>query len=216
MRPLPESPLTIAYGGGVDSTAMLVGLVERGIPWQLALMADTGAEKSATYAYLPTINAWIRSKGLPEVQIVRYVPKIAPYTTLEGECAKNATLPSLAFGMKSCSLKWKKEPQDDYKETWSPAIEAWSGGQKIVTAVGLDAGKADSRRACKYWGAVKEKGKVRGLGPEREHIGTRSATGAGTASGASRRSRRPVSRSRRSPRASSVRRCTRRRSRTST
>jgi len=151
-----NSPLTVAYGAGVDSTAMLVGFVQRGIRWNLALFADPGSEWPETYAYLKTINAWIRERGFPEIVTVRYVPKKAPYSTLEGELAKNATLPSMAFGWKSCSMKWKLEPQNAYKESWPPAIAAWAAGKKVVTAVGLDAGKSDSRRACRYWGAAQE------------------------------------------------------------
>jgi len=170
MRPLPDSPLTVAYGGGVDSTAMLVGFVQRGIRWDLALFADPGSEWPETYAYLKTINAWVRERGLPEVVTVRYTPPIAPYSTLEGELMKNQTLPSLAFGRKSCSFKWKKVPQDAYKKSWEPAIASWARGEKIITAVGLDAGKADTRRACKYWGATKERDQWRGLSPDEEQI----------------------------------------------
>lgn len=167
-RPLPRSPLTVAYGMGVDSTAMLVGFAARDMRPDLILFADTGAEKDATYAYLPIIQAWLASAGFPPVTVVRYVPTRAPYTSLEGECLANQTLPSLAFGMKSCSLKWKLDPQNRYKLTWEPALEAWARGEKVVTAVGLDNGKADTRRACKYWGTAVEDTRYETWHPLRE------------------------------------------------
>ena len=38
-------PLVVHYGAGVDSTAMLVGMAQRGITPDLILFADVGAEK---------------------------------------------------------------------------------------------------------------------------------------------------------------------------
>jgi hypothetical protein len=52
-----RSPLAIAYGVGVDSTAMLVGYAARGIRPDLILFSDVGAEKEGTYEYLPIIGA---------------------------------------------------------------------------------------------------------------------------------------------------------------
>ena len=41
----------VSYGGGVNSTALLVGLHQHRIPVDLILFADTGAEHPHTYAY---------------------------------------------------------------------------------------------------------------------------------------------------------------------
>lgn len=145
-----REPLVVAYGMGVDSTAMLVGLRERGIRPDLILFADTGSEKPETYAYLPTINAWLRSVGFPEVEVVRYVPQRPRngfYDSLHTNCLVNETLPSLAFGYGKCSLKWKREPQDKRVRAWEPAREAWAAGLKVVKAIGYDNGPADARRA---------------------------------------------------------------------
>ena len=46
----------ISYGGGVDSTAMLVGLYQRGVPVDLILFADTGGKLPETCAYLPVMD----------------------------------------------------------------------------------------------------------------------------------------------------------------
>ena len=42
----------VSYGGGVNSTALLIGLHQHRIPVDLILFADTGAEHPHTYAYL--------------------------------------------------------------------------------------------------------------------------------------------------------------------
>lgn len=47
----------------------------------------------------------------PHIEVCRATPKpTTPYTDLYGNCVANETLPSLAFGMKSCSIKWKQVP----------------------------------------------------------------------------------------------------------
>ena len=49
----------VSYGGGANSTALLIGLHQHRIPVDLILFADTGAEHPHTYAYLDVINATI-------------------------------------------------------------------------------------------------------------------------------------------------------------
>jgi hypothetical protein len=70
----------------------------------------------------------------------------AVYDTLEGQCLHTKTLPSLAYGGKSCSLKFKRRCQDIFVRGWRPAQECWQQGRKVVKAIGYDAGPADSRR----------------------------------------------------------------------
>ncbi len=145
-------PLVVAYGMGVDSTAMLVGMWQRGVRPDLILFADTGSEKPETIAYLPVINAWLRSIGFPEVEVVRYVPqrfKHGAYSSLHENCLVNETLPSITFGRKSCSLKWKRAPQDARVSGWQPARDAWAAGLKVIKAIGYDAGPIDGKRAWK-------------------------------------------------------------------
>jgi 3'-phosphoadenosine 5'-phosphosulfate sulfotransferase (PAPS reductase)/FAD synthetase len=42
----------VGYGGGTNSTAMLIGLYHKGIPVDLILFSDTGGEQPHTYEYL--------------------------------------------------------------------------------------------------------------------------------------------------------------------
>ena len=107
-RPHPDWPLVIAYGLGVNSTAMLVEFAKRGIRPDLILFADTGGEKPETYAYLGVVRPFLKRVGFPEMITVRYRPVRAAYSTLEGQCLHTGTLPSLAYGGKSCSVKYKR------------------------------------------------------------------------------------------------------------
>lgn len=153
-RPHPDWPLVVAYGLGVNSTALLVELAARGVRPDLVLFADTGGEKPETYAYLPTVQEYLAGVGLPPVVTVRYEPKTAPYRTLEGQCLHTGTLPSLAYGGKSCSLKWKRTPQDRYVLARFPPAALAARGRRVVRAIGFDA--AEGRRT--YAGVVKAVG----------------------------------------------------------
>ena len=78
------SPLgVLAYGGGVNSTALLVGLHQRGIPIDLILFADTDGELPSTYAYLPIMNQWLMDHGMPQITVVKYTDKNGDRLTLE-------------------------------------------------------------------------------------------------------------------------------------
>lgn len=146
----PQVPLVVADGLGVDSTAMLVGMHQRGMRPDLILFADTGSEKQKTYDYLPVRQAYLASIGFPPVIVVRYEPKnfknYPPYKSLGENCLTNGTLPSLAFGFKSCSQKWKVAPQDAFVSEWVPALRCWALGGRVVKCIGYDDGPKDSKR----------------------------------------------------------------------
>src|SRR5262249_57042086 len=110
----PNCPVVVAYGLGVDSTAMLIEFAHRCIRPDLILFADTGGEKPETYQYLDVIQPFLARVGFPDVIVVRYRPTRARYTTLEQQCLHTGTLPSLAYGGKSCSIKYKRVPQDKF------------------------------------------------------------------------------------------------------
>lgn len=146
-----KSPLVVAYGLGVDSTAMLVGYWRRVIRPDLIVFSDVGAEREATYGYLPIINAWLRSVGFPEVTVVRYVAKDFKhwphYETIEENILTNVSLPAIAYGGHSCSSKWKISAQDAFLGTWPNAMEAWSLGVPVLRAVGFEDSPHEHKRA---------------------------------------------------------------------
>jgi hypothetical protein len=162
-----DLPLVVSYGMGVDSTAMLVGLVERQRRPELILFADLGDEKPATYAYLDIMQAYLREHHFPKITVVRYKPKRfkhEPYSTLFGNCWANRTLPSLAFGRKSCSNKWKIAPMDKYVKRFYEA--RFAEGKQVTRAIGYDAGPKDSCRGgnitddkrFRYWYPLRDWG----------------------------------------------------------
>lgn len=151
----PREPLVVAYGMGVDSTAMLVGMQQRGERPDLILFADTGDEKPQTYAYLPVINAWLRKVGFPQVTVVKNARPKAGDKSLSESLLRLGTLPALAYGAHQCSLVWKLDPQQKYIKQWAPAVEAWARGLEVVNCIGYDAGPRDSCRQYKAEGKAK-------------------------------------------------------------
>lgn len=103
------NPIVVSYGAGVNSTAMLCGLVWRGPRPDVILFADTGGEMPETYEYIPYFSEWLRLHGFPSITVIR---RESPHGTLEQECHNNQTLPSKAFGFSGCSVKWKRQPMD--------------------------------------------------------------------------------------------------------
>lgn len=152
-----------AWGGGVNSTALIVEWIRRGHRIDLALFADTGGEKPATYAYRDGFAVWLKARGIPFFTVTATVK----YPTLEAECLGSKTLPSLAYGFKKCSQKWKRQPQDKFCNNHPPCQAVWNAGGKVVKLIGYDAGEErrakiaeDAKYAYRYplieWGIDRE------------------------------------------------------------
>lgn len=133
----------VSFGGGVNSAALLVGMVERSMSCDAILFADTGGEKPHTYKFVDIMDSWLESRGMPAITRVRMTQKT--YDSLEDNCLKKKMLPSLAYGFKSCSHKYKKEPQEKWANNWEPAKALWKSGGKVTKYLGIDIG--EQRRA---------------------------------------------------------------------
>lgn len=118
-----------AYGGGTNSTAMLVECVNRDIWIDLILFADTGGEKPHTYKYVEMFSEWLMSKGMPGIIAVKsHLPP------LYENCINNNELPAIAYGFKSCSDKWKIRPVDKYIQGVVDVKET-----DVIKLIGIDA-----------------------------------------------------------------------------
>jgi len=137
-----KQPLIVSYGGGVNSAAMLVGMHERGIRPDLILFADTGGERPETYEYVKGMNAWLDEKQFPGIVTVSVADNAkAVAKTLEEQCLRLQYLPSIAYGYKACSQRWKGDPIEKYINNWSDAAIAWGNGTSVIRAIGYDAGE---------------------------------------------------------------------------
>lgn len=161
---LSDRLTAVCFGAGVDSTAMLVALHLAGIRPDVITFADTGAEKPETLLHLGRTNIVLGSWGWPSVTVCRKIPLPSTgYSDLYSNCIANETLPSLAFGMKSCSIKWKQGLQDQVLKgsrsgpnaaaphpVW---LKAEQIVQRIVKLIGYDCDRADIRRSRKLTSA---------------------------------------------------------------
>ena len=120
----------VSYGGGVNSTALLVGLHQHRIPVDLILFADTGAEHPHTYAYLDIMDRWLKDHGMPPITRVYKTTRDGKRLTLEQECLQSGTLPSMAYGFKRCSLKHKIGPQEKFCNHYPPCRKVWAAGKR--------------------------------------------------------------------------------------
>ena len=128
-------PVVASYGGGTNSTAMLIGMVDRREPCDLILFADTGGEKPHTYEHNERFSAWLVEHGMPPITVVR---KGGKPETLEENCLRMKMLPSIAYGFKGCSHKYKIEPQDSFCNNNSVCRATWDAGNKVVKLIGFD------------------------------------------------------------------------------
>lgn len=140
----------VSLGGGTNSTALLVGLLERGERPDYILFADTGGEHARTYQHLEDVRGWCERIGFPPpVHVTNADPggERHGHASLEDECLRNVTLPSLAFGFKGCSAKWKRQPMDRYLSAQDDVQAEWDQGRKVTRMIGIDAGESHRSQA---------------------------------------------------------------------
>jgi hypothetical protein len=126
-----------AYGGGLNSAAASIGCYEREIPVHVRLFADVRAEWPETYDHINLMDKWLISHtgvGITWVKEERW--------SLEEECLREQTMPSIVLGLRSCSDKFKIRPQNRFLRQWQPAIDAWARREKVTKIVGFDAGES--------------------------------------------------------------------------
>lgn len=129
------APIVVAYGAGTNSTALLVEMIRLGEPVDAILFADTGGERPGTYVYRDLFSEWLVEHGYPAIITVH---KGGRQETLEENCLRLSMLPSLAYGRKRCSHRYKIEPQDKWVNNWPPARESWGAGHKVIKLIGYD------------------------------------------------------------------------------
>jgi len=113
----PSIPLIVSFGGGTNSTAMLCGFRERGIKPDLVIFADTGNERDYTYEHVAAMTATVQMWWGIELETV-YPTRKGKRWTLEQDCLKKGLMPSLAYGRRSCSQRFKHEPLEKRLVEW--------------------------------------------------------------------------------------------------
>ncbi len=149
--------IVVSYGGGVNSVALCVWLSQHPelVPRVRAIvMADPGSEHLGTTVYRDVIMPdFLRAHGLPQITVIdritegKHRPRAWRLETLEEECLRIGSVPSVAYGYKKCSAKYKAEPQRWWIERQPWAQELWASGGKVTKTLGYDAD--EDRRVTK-------------------------------------------------------------------
>lgn len=129
--------IIVAFGGGTDSTAMLIEMVDRGERAPHAILfADTDGEHPHTYAHILAFSAWLAARGYPPITVVR-----VPNQTLEQMCLRLKVLPAIAYGWKTCSQRFKVEPQEKWANNDATCKAEWSAGRLVTRLIGYEYGE---------------------------------------------------------------------------
>lgn len=149
---LPEGTekCAVSYGGGVNTIALLVWLYRHGIRPAAIVMADPGSERRGTVEYRDGVmDEWLRSVGFPAVEVItraeegKRVPRAWRLETLYDECIRIKSIPSIAFGPKKCSAKYKGDTQRWWAAHQGWALDEWLSGRRVAKVIGYD---VDERR----------------------------------------------------------------------
>jgi hypothetical protein len=140
--------IVVSYGGGVNSVAALVQLWRMHMTPTAIVMADPGSERIGTIHYRDNIlPSWLYSVGFPQVEVItrieegRHVQRAWRLETLRDECMRIGALPSVAYGWKKCSAKYKGDTQRWWAARQPWAQEEWAAGRKLIKVIGYDAGE---------------------------------------------------------------------------
>jgi len=134
-----DVPVVANFGGGVNSTAFLIEWVRAGHRLDLVVFSDTGGERPETYDHVGYFSWWLVQQGAPPVTIVRYHKRDGTPVTLENRSLTTKRLPSLAYGFKKCSQRFKRDPVIRYLNNWQPAKGTWLSGRRVIQLIGYDA-----------------------------------------------------------------------------
>lgn len=128
---------SMSFGGGLNSIAMCVGLVERQQPPSAIVFADTGGEKPETYDYILKFGLFLSQHGFPPITTVR-----EHRWSLEQKCLDTGYLPSKAYGLSSCSDKFKIRPARRYLGSLEAVRNVWKAGMPVTQLIGFDLDEA--------------------------------------------------------------------------
>lgn len=127
-----------ACGLGVNTVAYLILCTLQGIKFDMILFSDPGKEQPETYKYIGYLNEWLVSNGQPYIQTL--------YQTFKGERLsiyddniRIKSLPSIVYGYKKCSQKFKIQPFEKYLNNRSDVDEYWKSGGIVNVFKGIDA-----------------------------------------------------------------------------
>ncbi len=132
-------PEILSFGGGVNSTALAILLVNRGWRGHI-VMADTGAEHLETYCYMRMFEAeWLKPRRL-EITMLKGLPwqRVHGGETLIEHCERRALIPMSA--VRWCTVDWKIDPLARYAQH--------IGAERMLIGIAADEAHRQKDRIC--------------------------------------------------------------------
>jgi len=135
-----KNQLNVAAAGlGVNTIAYLVECTKRGILFDYIFFSDPGKENPKTYEYREYFNKWLLEHGQPEITTLYNLTHDQKFIGLYQDNLNLGTLPSIAYGFKKCSQKYKIRPFEKFLNNDELAKSVWKLGGKINVYKGIDA-----------------------------------------------------------------------------
>jgi len=115
----PSTRSILSYGAGVNSTALMIILLDQKRPLDEVVFADTGAERPETYQYLKTARTYLHGHNVP-FQIVR-----SSSGSLYETCVRRRVIPSMVW--RWCTRDYKIVPIYAYYRSLHAHINQYIG-----------------------------------------------------------------------------------------
>ena len=98
----------LSFGGGVNTVALMIVLVDEGFPLDEVVFSDTGGEVPETYEYLETVDSYLKKHSIT----FRTVSKSVSGSDLYGTCSRRKVIPSVMW--RWCTRDFKVAPIHAY------------------------------------------------------------------------------------------------------
>jgi len=103
IRRQKDAKYIVSYGGGINSTALILFLVKNKFPLDCVVFSDTGDEMPETYKYLGIMEGYLKRRNIP-FEIVTNRKK----ETLSDKCLRREVVPSQVW--RWCTRDFKVIP----------------------------------------------------------------------------------------------------------
>lgn len=141
----------VSLSGGKDSTAMLILMIEKGMPIDLVLTADTGMEFPEMYEHLAKVDDYLyRERGI-HITTIRH-PKGFEWLMFEHPITRKPALgkrnergiPAFGYGWPSMRIRWCTGQLKTC--LINKEVDRLNGKRKVLNYIGI---AADETQRCK-------------------------------------------------------------------